>query len=551
MKNENIEKPNRIIFYRFMRNRYFIILGLLWWVTGCAPQPPIQSPGHINTDQIPPPKDDIPPLVQQHAFVPPPQPSPPLETYTVVVNGVPIDELLFALARDAGLNIDIHPGITGTVTLNAFEQTLPQLLERIAKQVDLRYKIDGNLLTISPDKPYMRLYKIPYVNMSRTTTSEVSVATEIARTGGGIVNQGGTSGGSQGGTGTGGGDSGGNNSTTQITNESTHDFWKRLKENILTILASSQTSHMIRDLNIKDQVIMNPESGVMTVRATHKQHQEIQHFIDQVLVNVQRQVLIEATIVEVELKDQYQAGIDWQRIAGDFSYTQSLLGGNLGNAPFYSFGYSNPNSQIGNISGTVRLLEQFGAVKVLSSPKVMALNNQTAILKVVDNVVYFTTEVEINETETRSRETFTTEINTVPVGLVMTVTPQISDSDIVTLNIRPTISRITDFKADPNPLLAEAGTINLIPEIQVREIESILRINGGDVAIIGGLMQDSSSQNKRGFPVLSQLPLIGDLFSYRDDNYTKTELVIFLRPIVIKNASLSGDLHEYRVFLPH
>jgi general secretion pathway protein D len=294
---------------------------------------------------------------------------------------------------------------------------------------------------------------------------------------------------------------------------------------------------------------MNPESGVMTVRATHKQHEEIQRFVDQVLANVQRQVLIEATIVEVQLNDQYQAGIDWQRIAGDFSYTQSLLGGNLGNAPFYSFGYSNPNSKIGDISGTVRLLEQFGSTKVLSSPKVMALNNQTAILKVVDNLVYFTTEVEINETDTRSRETFTTQINTVPVGLVMSVTPQISENEAVTLNIRPTISRVTEFKADPNPLLAEAGTINLIPEIQVREIESLLRINNGDVAIIGGLMQDTTGQNKRGIPVLSQLPLIGDLFSYRDDKYTKTELVIFLRPIVVKDASLSGDLREYRRYL--
>jgi len=527
--------------------RHLIVLGLTGWlVSGCAPQPPIQSPGHINTNNLPPPKDDIPPLVQQHAFVPPPLPTQRLETYTVVVDGVPVKELLFALARDAGLNIDIHSAMTGTVTLNAFEQTLPQLLERIAKQVDLRYQVDGNLLTISPDLPYMQLYQIAYVNMSRNTSSEVSVATEIARTGGGI-SQGGTGGGSQGGGGEGGG---GNNSTTQITNESSHDFWTRLKENILAILAGSQTYHIINEPNIKDRVIMNPESGVMTIRATHKQHEEIQRFVDQVLTNVQRQVLIEATIVEVQLNDQYQAGIDWQRISGDFSYTQSLLGGNLGTAPFYSFGYSNPNSQIGDISGTVRLLEQFGSTKVLSSPKVMALNNQTAILKVVDNLVYFTTEVEINETDTRSRETFTTQINTVPVGLVMSVTPQISENQIVTLNIRPTISRVTEFKADPNPLLAQAGTINLIPEIQVREIESILRINNGEVAIIGGLMQDTTGQNKKGIPVLSQLPLIGDLFSYRDDEYTKTELVIFLRPIVVKDASLSGDLREYRRYLP-
>jgi len=519
-------------------------LGLLFWLffgllSACAPQPPMQSPGHINTSNIPPPKKDIPPLIQQRAFVPPPQPTAPLEVYTVVVDSVPVDKLLFTLARDAGLNVDIHPGITGTVTLNALNQTLPQLLERIAKQVDLRYRIDGTTVTISPDLPYMRLYQIGYVNMSRETISEVSVATEIARTGGGI---------SQGGT---GGGSGGNTSITKITNKSNNRFWETLNENILAILATTRdTRNEDNTKDRKDKVIINKESGVMTVHATHRQHKEIQRFIDQVLANVQRQVLIEATIVEVQLGDQYQAGIDWQRIAGDFSYTQSLLGGNLGNTPFYSFGYSNPNSQIGNISATVRLLEQFGAVKVLSSPKIMALNNQTAILKVVDNIVYFTTEIEITETETRTKETFTTKINTVPVGLVMSVTPQISENEVVIMNIRPTISRVTEFKPDPNPVLAEAGTLNLIPEIQVREIESILRINNGDVAIIGGLMQDTTNQNTQGVPVLSQLPLIGDLFSYRDDKYEKTELVIFLRPIIVKEASLSGDLRDYRVYLP-
>ncbi|OAD23570.1 type II and III secretion system protein [Candidatus Thiomargarita nelsonii] len=440
-----------------------------------------------------------------------------------------VDTLLFALARDAKLNVDIHPKLTGTVTLNAVNQTLPQLLERIAKQVDLRYQFDGTLLTISPDLPYMRLYKIGYVNLSRKTSGEVSVATEIARTGSGIYQ---------------GTDLGGNISTTKITNESTHQFWESLKKNILTILAGN------KDDVLEDKVIINPESGVMTVRATQKQHQEIQSFVDQVLGEVQRQVLIEATIAEVRLNDQYQTGIDWKRIVGHYTYTQSMTGAHFAKSPVFSMTYSESDSRFGNLSATVRLLEQFGTVKVLSSPKIMALNNQTAILKVVDNIVYFTTEVEINETETKTRETFTTEINTVPVGLVMSVTPQISENGVVILNIRPTISRIIDFKQDPNPTLADAGMVNLIPEIQVREIETVLKVNNGEMVIIGGLMEDSTHKNTQGVPFLSKLPLIGDLFSYRDDKYTQTELVIFLRPIVVKDANLSGDLREYRVFLP-
>jgi len=507
---------------------------MLWLLNACAPQPPRTSPGHINTSLMPPPKNDIPPLIQQKPFVPKPTKSKALlETYTVVVDKVSVDKLLFALARDADLDIDIHQDISGTITLNAINQTLPQLMARIAKQVDLRYQIEGTHLTISPDRPYIRLYTVDYVNLSRNSRSEVSVATQIISD---LSKVGGS-----------GGGEGENNSTNRITNESNNHFWKTLEDNLKAILASDST-HDTREKEA--QVIMNPESGVIILRATHREHEQIQRFLDKVTASVQRQVLIEATIAEVRLSDQYQAGIDWQRISGDFSYTQSMMGGNVGGAPFYSFGYNNPDSRFGNVSANVRLLEQFGSVKVLSSPKVMALNNQTAILKVVDNIVYFTTEVQINETETRTRETYTTEINTVPVGLVLSVTPQISENDVVMLNIRPTISRVIDFKEDPNPALALANTVNRIPEIQVREIELILKINNGDIAIIGGLMEDVIDQKKKGVPILSQLPFIGDLFSYRDDNYAKTELVIFLRPVVVKEASLSGDLQDYRVYLP-
>jgi len=514
---------------------FYGLIVLLMLLNACAPQPPRTSPGHLNTSQIPPPKNDIPPLIQQKPFVPPPTKSKvPLETYTVVVDNVPVDKLLFALARDADLDIDIHQDIKGTVTLNAINQTLPQLLARIAKQVDLRYQINGKYIIISPDRPYVRLYTVDYVNLSRKSRSEVTVATQIISD---LSKVGGSS-----------GSQGENNSINRITNESNNHFWKTLEDNLKAILASDSSS----DSSEKEaQVIMNPESGVITVRATHKQHGQIQHFLDKVTASVQRQVLIEATIAEVRLSDQYQAGIDWQRISGDFSYTQSMMGGNVGVSPFYSFGYNNPNSRFGNVSANVRLLEQFGSVKVLSSPKVMALNNQTAILKVVDNLVYFTTTIQIKETETRTDREYLMKVNTVPVGLVLSVTPQISQNDVVMLNIRPTISRVIGFKEDPNPDLADADTVNRIPEIQVREIESILKINNGDIAVIGGLMEDVIDQKKKGVPVLSQLPLIGDLFSYRDDNYAKTELVIFLRPVVVKEASLSGDLQDYRVYLPN
>jgi general secretion pathway protein D len=181
----------------------------------------------------------------------------------------------------------------------------------------------------------------------------------------------------------------------------------------------------------------------------------------------------------------------------------------------------------------------------------MAINNQSALLKVVDNEVYFTTDVEAVPGQVNQNAAIAVDTNphTVPVGLVMSVTPFIDENEVVTLNVRPTISRIIAFKKDPNPALAEAGSVSEIPIIQVREIESVLKIENGDTAVIGGLMQDQIEKNKTGIPILSSIPLLGALFSYQDDKYVKSELVIFIRPVVTKDASLTGDLKAYRKYL--
>jgi general secretion pathway protein D len=263
-----------------------------------------------------------------------------------------------------------------------------------------------------------------------------------------------------------------------------------------------------------------------------------------------RQVLIEATIVEVNLNDDYQAGVDWSKISigGGFSFAQSMLGGNLSNAPSFSMSYaSTPNGD--NLLATVKLLSQFGDSKVLSSPKLMVLNNQTALLKVVDNRVYFTTTVTTDTTQGVSTSTIETEVHTVPVGFVMSVTPQISSDKMVTLNARPTISRIVGFVKDPNPTLADAGVESLIPEVQVREIESMLKIASGDIGVIGGLMQDTVNHSTSGLPGVARVKLLGDLVSYKENSFRKTELVIFLRPVVIHTASVTADLDDFGRYL--
>jgi len=492
--------------------------------------------GHIDVPvpQIDLPPLAIPPVVEQVPIIAAPEPAEKLQTFTVVVTDIPANELLFALARDARLNLDIDSSITGRVSINAVDQTLPQILKRISRQVSLRYYLDGPNIIVEEDRPFTRIYRIDYLNMSRVASSTVEVATEIASTGGSS-------------TGGGGGGGGGSNSSTTVTNESENNFWKTLEENLEQLATTEQYAGM---------VISNRETGTISVRATSVAHADIQLFVDQVLKSARRQVLIEATVVEVTLNDDFQAGVDWSRIAtGDgWSLTQSLLGTTtLGDTPFVSATYIDTNVDR-TVTAAIKALDSFGEVSVMSSPKIMTLNNQTSILKVVDNIVYFSVEQDQNISEGGSVNTnFEVTIHTVPVGFVMNVTPFITENDEVILNIRPTISRIIRFV--PTPVLLDPATgvprstPNLIPEISVREMESVLRVANGQTAVIGGLMQDTASKDSAGLPGLHDARGIGLLFGVKTEFLEKTELVIFLRPRIIENASLDTNLSDFKRFL--
>lgn len=518
-----------------------LLFGLLV-VAGCgASNPPQVSDGHLMLEE--PESESIPEPVAHVAVLPRPVQRPDLETYTVVVHDVPIRELLFSMARDAKLNLDIENDIEGSVTMNAIDQTLPKILDRISQQTNIRYQLVDDTLRVEADAPYLKTYSIGYLNMARLSTGSVEVSSEISSTGTSDV-KGDASGGS--------GGKSGNDSSSVVQNSSNNQFWRSLTLNISSIIGEAVKAGNNEDIDTSDKIIVNRESGIVAVKATAKQHEQIKGFIDEVLDSVQRQVLIEATIAEVTLSDRYQAGIDWSLVTSDpnATATQDLLGGNLGQTPFFSFNIADTVN--GNpLNVTLKALETFGDVKVLSSPKVMAINNQSALLKVVDNEVYFTVDVEavpgsVNQNATVAIDT---NVNTVPVGLVMAVTPFIDQNEVVTLNVRPTISRIISFVSDPNPALAQAEVVSEIPVIQVREIESVLKIENGDTAVIGGLMQDQISKSMTGIPLLSSIPIVGGLFRYQDDEYVKSELVIFIRPVVIKDASLTGDLKEYRKYL--
>jgi MSHA biogenesis protein MshL len=488
---------------------------------------------HIVAPDTVPGAANIPDIVRPLPLVSAPVIEPPIELYSVVVQQVPVRELLFAMARDASINVDVHSAVFGVVSINAIDQTLPQILERIARQVDVRWRFERNdYLIVEPDLPFIRSYRMDYVNIARTAASAVSVSSAVADGSGATDTA--------------------NNSTTVLNQSSSNSFWQTLADNLRVILGETGADTEVAASNI----IINPESGLVIVRATEREHAVIQAFIDSVRTRSHYQVLIEATVVEVNLNEQFQAGVDWSLLGrdnGQVSFVQDLNGLNLSSTPTNILTLDKTAGPDAVLS-TIRALERFGKSKVLSSPRIMALNNQTAMLRVVDSKIYFTIDVEAGTAATATSPalppTFNSVVHTVPVGFTMAVTPQISENEQVTLNVRPTISRILRFVEDPNPALAEAGVINSVPEIQIREIESILKVDSGQVAILGGLMQDSIDASSAGLPGINRTRGIGNLFKYQDQQAVKTELIIFIRPVVIRNASINGDLQNYTQFLP-
>ena len=571
------------------------------FLAGCGARPVARHDGHI----VPPAAQatsSIPQPVRTVPRPPPPEAREEEVRYSVVVANQPVRDVLLAMARETRVNFDIHPGIEGRINLNAIDQTLKQILTRIARQVDVRWESDGQTITVMPDTPYLRTYKVDYVNMSRDVTGTIGVQSQVVAP--------------PSATGVSAGSAGQNTSLLKVDATARNRFWETLEKNVKDLLretdkqfpegstetfvtgrrqstgeaagsprlgspAGSTTGNVVvspggygspavpadttasgevaeRRLTFREaaSVIVNSESGIVTVRATSRQHEKVAEFLASVMGAARRQVLIEATVVEVVLNDNYQTGVDWSALGLNglgYSFTQSMIGTNLGQAPFFAIEYSNPNGPGGrNLSSTVKLLDSFGNTRVLSSPKIMAVNNQTAILKVVDNRVYFTVQAQVTPGNNNQAPivAYTTTQNVVPVGFVMNVTPQIADNDVVVLNVRPTVSRILGFVKDPNPDLARVNVTNNVPEIQSREFESVLRVPSGQIAILGGLMHDSFEGKRDGVPLLSRLPFVGDAVSYRNDTSRKSELVIFLRPIVVRDASLEGDLAHYRRYLP-
>ena len=617
MKDSISNKPGSRYWGRWTPLRALLFASLL---TACSePMVRTPSPGaHIQAEPAPA-KVELPLL--RHSALPKPGSSPSRKPalYSVAVENVPVRELLFAIARDARLEADISTAITGNVTMNAREKPLTHLLERIAEQVPIAWEVRDGVLRVSPDQPVWKPYRVDYINVRRSVESNISASNQIT----GVVSTGGGGGGSSGGGSSGGGSSGGgssgggNVSVTALTASNEHAFWNTLTNTLNQILATeaaaaasqggdgaaasaapaggpaassggaspaassggaapspTQATPQGAEASAAasgagtsaapqtPRVVVNPEAGLVMVYATERQHRRVRDYLQRVQASVGRQVLIEATVVEVRLNENAESGIDWRQVATGAGFTMRtnfmrldldnftpsanpLTGNNRG----IVLGYGNDRSY----ALALQLLSEYGRVKVLSSPKVSTLNNQPALLRVADNLVYFTVkrEEKTSGTDSATRTTtvsYTNTPNTVAIGFTMSVTPQIDDSGVITLAIRPTITRLNGYARDPNPDLNLVP--NLVPVVQTREIDTVMKLPSGAVAMMGGLMEDTETRQREGVPGLSSIEGLGTLFGLKSSGFAKTELAIFLRPVLIEDPRIEGSYAHVGRLLP-
>jgi MSHA biogenesis protein MshL len=320
---------------------------------------------------------------------------------------------------------------------------------------------------------------------------------------------------------------------------------------------------------------MNKQAGIVSVFGTGRQHKLVRDYLGKVRGAMSSQVLIEAKVVEVTLSDQFKSGINWRTLSSRNLNMAAPLGISTTNAngtttttlptvspPYTSFSTATQNvmtlgflqHRIG-LDTLVSLVKEFGTVRTLSSPRLTVMNNQTAVLKVAENEVYFRTDIQTTTNNGVSQTTYSSTMNTVPIGLVMTVQPSINiDREEVALGLRPTISRIARRVNDPAVDLsaAQAGVTvsSSVPVVEVREMDSVVTVPSGQVVIMGGLMQERMQKNETGVPGAGELPFLGHLFRAQADQMTVTELVIFLKATVVRgNDSVDpADKEVYAKF---
>lgn len=437
-----------------------------------------------------------------------------------------LKDALIELARQAEIDLQLDSKISERVVFSANKRPFIDVIKDICDLAGLRYRVFGNSIRVEVDTPYPVNYSVQFLNLARTAENRISIGTDVFSS---LKDS---------------KSSADNGSNSAIVGKGNNDFWTELDGNLKTLL-SADPSGKGGDTK-PSNYSLHRQGGLVSVYGTARQHQLVLDYLRNLREVVSTQVLIEAKVIEVSLKDQYKSGINWQKLVGgtfrldmglgDLAQRGRFLDPTSAQTDMLSVGL-----QRKTFSGLLKEIEEFGASRTLSSPRLTVMNNQTAILKVAQNQVYFRLnyDKQLNLAVNRESINVSSDIQTVPIGLVMSVQPSIDhDTGDIILSLRPTISRLTHSVSDPAVDIAFANARShttvqpkpsLIPVVEVREIDSILRLQSGEIAVLGGLMEARTTSGTAKLPFVGDLPMVGQLFGASADGDEVVELVILLR----------------------
>jgi MSHA biogenesis protein MshL len=439
--------------------------------------------------------------------------------FDVVVENTPIQTFMAGLVTDGSLNIVVHPDVVDTVSLNLTNVSLIDVLEILRDVYHLHMEVSGNLVRIMPNVMQTEVFSLDYVSVMREGTSDMRVSAGSIKDAGtqssGAQNNGESTSSQQGSSEVVG---------TRVTTENTVDMWTNLRAAIESLTAGGEGR----------QVIVMEQAGVIVVKALRSELASVERFLRASELSLQRQVVLEAKILEVVLSERFERGIDWQAL-------DTIAGAKGGTAAFGidSSGVVNPDGiggvfttaiSLQDFTGIISQLESQGEVKVLSSPRIATVNNQKAVIKVGTDEFFVTNVTSTTTTGTSTTTTPSVTLTPFFSGIALDVTPQISRDGDVILHIHPTVSQVTDQN---KVVTIGDDTVSLPLALStIRESDSIVRAKNRQVIVIGGLMQNTTRRLKAGLPGISRIPLVGRDFSQERDEVERSELVILVRPVV-------------------
>jgi MSHA biogenesis protein MshL len=478
-------------------------------------------------------------------------PAPPEPRFDLTVSNAPAQQVFLQIVSGTKYSMLVPPEVSGSIAINLKNVTVREALDSLRDLYGYEYRMQGNRIFIQPNTLQTRIFQVNYLAGIRRGTTDMRVTSGSISSGGGT-----------GGTGSAGGSTAtpaagqANRASVQssrISTETDNDFWGELRETLGAIVGS--------DANRK--VIVNPLSGVIAVRGFPHDIRNAENYLRMTQLIIERQVMIEAKIIEVQLSDSFASGVNWSVFRsrnGRLSAGQLSPGTVLSPVDAISTGTTgsaagelaaeagqdiltaatNPGSLFGlafqahNFAALLQFLETQGNVQVLSSPRIATINNQKAVLKVGTDE-FFVTSVTTNTTQGTGGTTNSPTIGVQPFfsGIALDVTPQIDDNDSIILHLHPSVSVVAEKQKNVN--LGSLGNFQLpLASSTVNESDSVVRVTDGNIVAIGGLMKQQQSANQSGLPGALDQPVVGSLFGQKSRAGSKSELVILLKPTIIR-----------------